>query len=298
MFDAIIVGGSYAGLSAALTLGRSRRQVLVLDSGQPCNRFTHAAHNFLSRDGIAPDELSAIAREQLSTYPSVHFQSDTVTQINPQDDSFTVATLGGEVHTARKVLLATGLKDNLPPISGIEAYWGRSVFHCPYCDGWELRDQAIVVYGPEQKALHLTKLLSQWTAHLSLCTNAEWAISESDRQRLTKHGIAIIDTPIAQVAGAEGQIEALHFSDGSTLPCRAMFITPQSVQGSDFAADLGCAMTEHNLVQVDLLGRSSVNGIYAAGDLAQPFRSLSAAVAQGSAAGAGINFDLINEDFQ
>jgi thioredoxin reductase len=297
MLDVIIVGGSSAGLSAALLLGRSRRDVVVFDDGQPCNRFSHASHGFLTRDGIPPHELLQIAREQLRPYTTIEVRPETVSHIAAIEGGFRVETGTGTSLSARKVLLATGIKDILPPVKGIEAFWGMSVFHCPYCDGWEVRDQPIVVYGSGESAFHKTMLLWNWSSNLTLCNGGEGEISQEKRELLSKNGITIIETPISHLDGQDGQIDQIVFADGTTLKCKAIFIQPTPQHRTPFAHDLGCTVTEQNMIQVDNLGRTSVPGIYAAGDLAQSMRSVALSVAQGATAGAGINYDLIVEDF-
>ncbi len=297
MLDAIIVGGSSAGLSAALVLGRARRRVLVVDSGEPCNRFSHASHGFFTRDGVAPADLLAIGRQQLEPYASVQLLHGRVAAVQPTGAAFQVTLDDGTTHEARKILLAYGLKDELPPIVGIEPLWGRSVFHCPYCDGWEVRDQPIAVYGNHDMLEHQVMLLRNWTHDLVLCTGERAALNADQRDRLSRHGVAIIEEGIARLDGEDGQLRAIVFEDGSQLARRAMFIRPASTHQADFAQTLGCAANPHGQLQVDPLGQTSVPGVYAAGDIAQPFRSVAAAVAHGSFAAAGINHALVTEDF-
>lgn len=297
MLDVIIVGGSSAGLSAALVLGRSRRNVVVFDDGKPCNRFSHASHGFLTRDGVPPHELLQIAREQLRPYTTVEIRADTVSRILPIDGGFNVETASGNAVTARKVLLATGIKDILPPVTGMEQFWGSSVFHCPYCDGWEVRDQPIVVYGGGETAFHKTMLLWNWSPNLTLCTGGEGEIPAEKRALFEKNGITTIETPVSHVEGQDGQVDQIVFIDGTTLNCKAIFIQPAFEHRTPFAQDLGCTLTPQNYIQVDVLGHTSVPGVHAAGDLTAQMRSVALAVAQGSSAGAGINYDLIVEDF-
>ena len=228
MYDVIIVGGSSAGLSAALTLGRSRRKVLIFDDAQPCNRFSKASHGFLTRDGIGPGELLEIAREQLTPYTSVEFRAETVVDITPEADGFSVQTNSGSPYSARKLLLATGIKDVLPAIKGLDDFWGRSVFHCPYCDGWEVRDEALVVIGEAQTTFHQTMLLWNWTSNLTLCTHAEWDVSDEQRALLAKNNIRLIETAISHVDGADEQIHQIVFADGEVLPCKAIFTHPEA----------------------------------------------------------------------
>jgi thioredoxin reductase len=299
MYEVIIVGGSSAGLSSALVLGRSRRRVLVIDSGKPCNRFSHASHGFLTRDGIDPQELVQLARDQLQRYETVKVRDGFVTQITREEADaagFRVETESGESFTSRRVLLATGLKDELPLLPGIEAFWGKSVFHCPYCDGWEFRDQPIVVHGQGEGGFHKTILLRQWTNQLTWCTD-EGDVSDEQRDRLTRHGIRVIETKISRLEGTGEQIERIVFEDGSTNALKAMFVSTKLSHPMPFAEQLGCKVSDSGIVEIDLLGHTSVPGVYAAGDLSSHGRSVAIAVAQGSSAGAGINMDLIGEDF-
>ena len=157
MLDTIIVGGSAAGLTAALYLGRFRRKVLIIDSQKPANRFSHAAHNFFTRDGTPPSELLSIGREQLQKYETVKIQEGEVTHIASDQQGFTVTLADGSRQSTRKILLATGLKDTLPAIPGLQELWGTSVLHCPYCDGWEQRDKPVAIYGKGEQALHVAK---------------------------------------------------------------------------------------------------------------------------------------------
>lgn len=297
MLDAIIIGGSSAGLSAALVLGRARRNVLVFDDGKPCNRFSHASHGFLTRDGIHPADLLQIAREQLAPYQTVSFQSATVTRVLPVEAGFRVETAAGETSTARKLLLATGLHDTLPALPGIEHFFGTSVFHCPYCDGWEIRDQPVIVYNDSENAYHQVMMLHQWTRNLTLCTGGAHNLSPEERARIEKNGIRLVETPVSRIEGRDGQVEQLVLADGSTLQCAAVFVGLKSAQRAPFAQELGCELTGSGLVQVDTFAQTSVPGVYAAGDMSNPMRSVPIAVAHGAAAAYGINHTLITEDF-
>lgn len=297
MLDAIIVGGSSAGLSAALVLGRARRRVLVFDDGKPCNRFSHASHGFMTRDGVRPADLLQIARDQLAPYESVAFHHATVARVAQVDGGFRVETETGSVHTARKLLLATGLVDTLPAIEGIDQFWGTSVFHCPYCDGWEVRDQAIIVYNESETAFHQAMMLHQWTRNLTLCTGGENKLTPEERTRLTRNGVRINDTPAVRAEGQAGKVERFIFEDGSKLECDAVFVRLTSSQRTPFAQELGCALTQQGLIQVDTFAQTTIPGVYAAGDLANPLRSVAVAVAHGATAAYMINHALTSEDF-
>ncbi len=296
MYDVIIVGGSSAGLSGALVLGRARRKVLVIDSGKPCNRFSHASHGFMTRDGVEPHELLQIARDQLKPYTSVEILDGLATQITQEDDGFHVETEAGESFTSRTIMIATGLKDELPPLPGVDAFWGKSVFYCPYCDGWEIRDQPIVVHGGGDGGAHRIMLLRQWSAKLTWCLDGD-DVSEEQRARALRNGITVIDTRIEKLEGTGEQIERIVFEDGSTLELKAMFIAPKTSHPMPFAEQLGCKGSGNGGIEIDMLGRTNVPGVYAAGDISAMGRSVSASVAQGASAGAGINFDLIQQDF-
>ena len=295
MLDSMIVGGSGAGLSAALLLGRSLREVVVVDDQRPCNRFSRASHGFLTRDGLAPSDLVRLAREQLAHYPSVQLHTSTVVRITRMGDGFTVASSDGSSLEARTVLLATGLRDDLPALPGIEVLWGTSVLHCPYCDGFEVRGKAVAVYGQDAAALHQALLLRRLTDNLTFF--AGWELSTAQRERLALAGIPVIEQPIAQLDSEGTQLSAIQMTDGSVLACDALFIRPRTSHRTSFAYDLGCQTDEQAVVQVDRRGRTTVDGVYAAGDLSSPVRSVAIAVAQGAAAAYGINADLVEKDY-
>jgi thioredoxin reductase len=297
MLDVVIIGGSSAGLSAALILGRSLRDVVVIDDHKPCNRFSHASHGFLTRDGVPPSELIHIAYDQLERYPTVARKTATALHIEKNETGFEITSSDASRLQARIVLLATGLHDELPPLNGIEGLWGKSVFHCPYCDGYEVRGKAISVYGVDETAMHLVMMLRNWTDNLTLCAADSWKLSEAQRDRLTRFGISVVEQPITALESADAQIQALRFADGTSLPCDALFVRPKTTHRTTFAHDLGCEVNENNVVKIDVRGRTSVEGVYAAGDLSSPMRSVAIAVAQGAAAAYGINADLIERDF-
>jgi thioredoxin reductase len=238
-----------------------------------------------------------VAREQLKHYSNVAFKTATALQIEKQDMGFEIVSSDNSSLQARTVLLATGLHDELPTLNGIDALWGKSVFHCPYCDGYEVRGQAIAVYGVNETAIHQVVMLRNWTDNLTLCAGEDWQPTLAQRQRLTRFDIQIIEQPIASLESAGTQLQAVRFVDGTLLECDALFIRPKSTHRTPFAHDLGCVIEANNIVRVDVLGRTSVAGVYAAGDLSSPMRSVAIAVAQGAAAAYGINADLINQDF-
>jgi thioredoxin reductase len=296
MLDVVIIGGGAAGLTAALYLGRFRRKVVLFDTSKQANRVSHAAHGFFTRDGTPPSELIKVGLEQLQPYETVSVQNCEVKTIRPENDFFHLTLEDGSSVQTRKVLLATGLKDELPPVTGIEQFWGSTVLHCPYCDGWEWREQPIAILNDGAAALHIAKLLRVLTSDLVVCTNGGKLLNEEEVAALGSYGIQVIDTPIHHLEGNHGKLEAIVFEDNQRLARKAIFAKLSSSQSAPFAAELGCEMAE-NYVQIDELGRTSVKGVYAAGDLSARFRQLAMAVAQGASVAAGINSDLIAEDF-
>jgi thioredoxin reductase len=297
MLDAVIVGGGAAGLTAALYLGRFRRNVILFDTGKQANRVSHAAHGFFTRDGSSPSELIRIGHEQLRPYETVSVQSCAVTAISPENGHFRISLEDGSELRSHKVLLAVGLKDSLPSVPNIEQFWGKSVFHCPYCDGWEMRDQPVAIIADGAAGFHLAKLLRVLTSDLVLCTNGNTELAEEERASLLRHDVKIIEAPIARLEGQGETLEAIVFSEGQRLSRKGIFVRPKSVQQANFAAQLGCQMAGENLIQVDEMGRTSISGVYAAGDIASRMRQVLMASMQGASAAIGINTDLIAEDF-
>lgn len=294
MYDVIIVGGSAAGLSAALILGRFRRQVLICDHQKPRNAPADAAHNFFTRDGTPPAELLQIGREQLRPYPTVQYCAAEVVSLKPIADGFDVQTAEGTVFQGRRVLLATGVRDELPAIPGLADYWGKGgVHHCPYCHGWEVRDQKIVIIGNGAVVSHLAALLSALSTDIAACLYGEPSPTAEQLSQLQQMGVALYDTEIASIEGDSGHVRGVRLGDGRVIPCQAIFVGTKPQPHSSLAQDIGCLFDERGYVQVDELGRTSVPNFYAAGDMVTPFHQLVMAAASGTAAGSGINADIV-----
>src|SRR5918994_7446853 len=224
MIDVIIVGGGPAGLSAALMLGRCRRSVVVFDTNQPRNAATQAVHGFLTRDGVPPREFLRMAREELRQYETVSIRDAEVVAAECQPEAcFSVSLAGGERVRSRKLLLATGVEDKLPQIDGFRDFYGRSVFHCPYCDGWELRDQPLAVYGRGERGSGLSLELTLWSRDLVLCTDGPCEIDADGQSRLARNRIPIREDPVARLEGRDGILSHIVFADGTRLARRAMF---------------------------------------------------------------------------
>jgi thioredoxin reductase len=297
LFDTIIVGAGPAGLSAALMLGRCRRSVVVFDDGHPRNAASQAVHGFLTRDGMAPREFLRLAREELGRYETVSLRDERVVSAECRPDArFEVAIEGGERVKARKLLLATGVVDNLPAIQGFGDFYGRSVFHCPYCDGWEVRDRPIAIYGNGERALGLSLELTGWSRDLVLCTDGPCEIDAEGRARLARHGIAIREDRVARLDGRDGRLTDIVFEDGSRLQRSAMFFTTGQSQRSDLLVQLGCRFNEKGTVQTGKYETTHLPGLFVAGDASRAVQWVIVAAAEGAEAAFVINTDLLKED--
>lgn len=295
MYDVIIVGGGPAGLSAALMLGRCRRRVLLCDAGHPRNERSQALHGFLTRDGIAPCDLLHIGRDQLTPY-GVDIRSVTVTDACPDDHGFAATLAGGERVSSRKLLIATGVVDRLPPIEGIDECFGGSVFHCPYCDAWEVRDQPLAVYGRRRHGAELALSLKTWTADLVLCSDGAANLTNMERQRLERQAIPVHEQRIERLESAGGQLERIVFRDGSSLTRRAMFFSTAQHNRSDLAARLGCAFTRRGVVKTNSFGMAGVPGVFVAGDASRDVQFVVVAAAEGAKVAFAINHELQREE--
>jgi thioredoxin reductase len=291
MHDVVIVGGSAAGLSAALVLGRFRRRVLVCDTNRPRNAVATAAHGFLTQDGTPPAEILRLGREQLRPYESVELRNSEIVKINSIADGFELMALDGATYQAKRVLLATGLKDELPAIAGLADYWGKGIYHCPYCHGWEARDLAIVAIGNADAMSHLGLLLRVLSDRITVVIQGE-SLSDAQQEDLTARGITIHHAPVVGIEGNGDGVTGVRLQDGTLLPCEAIFVRTIFQQHSPLAEEAGCAMNEHGFVIADDFGRTSVEGIYAAGDMNTMMQQLIIAAASGAKAAAGINMDM------
>lgn len=286
MLDVVVVGAGSAGLSAALVLGRARRQTLVLDGGQPRNAPSPAAHSFFTRDGTPPAKLLEIGRDQLLPYPSVSVRSGRAIGARVLPGGFEVSLAEGGSVQCRKLLLAYGVVDDLPPIDGLRELWGTSAVACPFCHGWEVRDEPLAIYGRGQSGFELSRLLLGWSRDLVLCAGGPAELTDEQRDGLVRNGVAIREEPVTRLDGREGVLERIVFSDGSELPRRALFLRPAQRPSSDLAARLGCESTDLGLVRTDEWGHTSVPGVYAAGDLVTPMQQVIRAAALGASAAA------------
>jgi thioredoxin reductase len=295
-FDVIIIGGSYAGLSAAMALGRSLRNTLILDSGKPCNRQTPHSHNFITHDGQQPKEIAEQAKLEVLRYDSVKFINDLAIEGAKTNQKFQIKTITGNVFTAKKLLFATGITD-LHPIKGMAECWGISILHCPYCHGYEVKHQPTAVIGNGDAGFEYVRMISNWTKELTLFTNGASTLSQDQAAKLQKHGIQIIENEISAFEESDGQVERILLNNSEKFEIRTVFSRTPFKQHSDIPQNLGCEMTEQGFIKVDDFQKTSVHGIYAAGDNSSMFRSVSVAVASGNKAGAMVNKELIEDEF-
>lgn len=296
-YDVIIIGGSYAGLQAAMTLGRSLRKVLVIDSGKPCNRQTPHSHNFITHDGQKPAEIAAQAKAQLVNYDTVTFLEDTVTGAAKNAGMFEITTIFGHKYQTRKLLFTTGISDTMPNIKGFAECWGITVIHCPYCHGYEVRGQVTGVFGNGDMGYEYVKMISHWAGEVTFFTNGSSTITPEQTSKLKSHHINIIETPVTEVVHQNGIMSSVVLADGSERFLTALYAHTPFKQHSDLPALLGCEFAESGHIKTDGFGKTNVNGVYAAGDCVDPLRSVASAVRGGMAAAAFINKELINEDF-
>jgi thioredoxin reductase len=280
-----------------MALGRALRNVLIVDSKSPCNRQTPHSHNFLTQDGETPAAISERAKEQVLKYSTVKIVQGRAVEAEKNTTGFEVKLESGESFTGQKLLLSTGLTDLLPEIPGLSTCWGISVLHCPYCHGYEVAGKEWGILSNGDDAYHFCMLLNNWTKKLVLFTNGACTLTEEQKQKVEEKGIRIIESKLQSVDQSAGQLEQLVFEDGSAYPISVLYTRPPFKQHSDIPLQLGCELTEHGHIKTDDMQRTTVPGVYAAGDNSTMFRSVSIAVASGTKAGAVINMDIISESF-
>jgi thioredoxin reductase len=294
-YDVIIVGGGPAGLSAALVLGRCRRRVLVCDSGKPRNAVSHGVHGYLTRDGVLPSELLELGREEVLRY-GVEIMDVTVADVTVRRRGFAVVLEDGRKLKARVVLLATGVRDHIPRLEGIEDLYGVSVHHCPYCDGWEHRDTPVAVYGHGHHGLGLALSMRTWSDDVVLCTDGPTGLRRKDRERLERNGVEIREERIARLEGREGRLERVVFTDGTTLERSALFFSTGQDQGCEIASKLQCRFTRNGSIWVDRHECTSIPGLFAVGDASRDVQFVIVAAAEGARAAVAINTAFQREE--
>lgn len=298
-WDVVVVGGGPAGLSAALLLGRCCRRVLVCDAGQPRNRAAERMHGFLTRDDIRPSEFRALALRELKRYDNVELWEGEVTDVaRDSNNMFRVFLDDDRSELARKMLIATGVKDQLPPLPRIEEFWGKTVHQCPYCDGWEIRGAPIAVYGKRARGLEMARAMTAWTSDIALCTDGPSGLKTTDREHLERNGIEVIEERIAELTGKRGRLDAVVFESGCRLPRRALFFDTACVSQSQIARKLGCQLTRKGGIRCGRYEATSVPGVFVAGNLIKDVQLAIVAAAEGTRAAFGINRSLTREDYE
>lgn len=294
--EVIIIGGSYAGLSAAMALGRSLRSVRIIDNGKPCNRFTPFSHNFLLGDGVPPAQLREEARRQVAAYSTITWTNSTVTSVTGVNGNFIVNTHEGNF-AAGKILFATGVYDELSKPEGLEACWGKSVLHCPYCHGYEVKGRLTGILASGPAAFEMSRLLSQWTTNLILLTDGGPEPDAEQERLIRKHGIGIIHDKVIRLHHDNGRLHGVEFANGQVLPLEVMYTHAPKRQHCPAPEQLGCQLDDTGMLVVNDFQETTVKGVYAAGDNCNLMRSVSLAVSAGSRAGALINRALVEESF-
>jgi thioredoxin reductase len=279
-----------------MMLGRCRRTVLVCDMGEPRNAASAGLHNYLTRDGIRPLEFLRLAHEEVRRYLTVEFRRAKVVDAERTPSGFTVVCADGSRHHSRKLLLATGVVDELPEIEGLEQLYGTSVHHCPYCDAWEWRDQPLAVYGRGEEGPALALNLTVWSRDVALCTDGAGDLPDDALDQLSRAGIEIREERVVRLEGSEGKLERIVFDEGPSLSRRALFVCSGHHQRSDLAEKLGCRFTLKGAVDTGACEATNVPGLYVAGDSSKDAQFVIVAAAEGAEAGMAINKALLQED--
>ncbi|MFJ2485487.1 NAD(P)/FAD-dependent oxidoreductase [Pseudomonas sp. NPDC087639] len=292
VYDVIIVGGSYAGLSAGLQLARARRKVLVLDSGLRRNRFAETSHGFLGQDGRAPGDIAQDARAQLLAYPTVQWLADTALEARQTDQGFQVHTTTGQLASARRLIIASGVIDELPAIKGLQERWGKSVFHCPYCHGYELNQGAIGVLATSPLSIHHALLLPDW-GQTTFFTNGVFEPDAEQLAELDRRGVTLESQTVSHISGKRADVV---LSDGRVISVAGLFAMPRTRMASPLAEQLGCVFEDGPMgpfIQTDAMQQTSIPGVFACGDAALAAGSVAVSVGDGARAGAGTHRSLV-----
>lgn len=297
IFEVIIIGGSYSGLSAAMALGRSLRKVLIIDSGLPCNRQTPQSHNLITHDGQKPTVIAEQAKNQVLKYNTIKIINDLAIRGEKVENGFEITTKSEQNFRADKLIFATGVKDLMPDIKGFSDCWGISVIHCPYCHGYEFKNQKTGIMSNGDNAFHVAQLVNNLTNNLMILTSGKANFSDEQLRKLNKHNIQIIEKEISEMEHEDGYIKNVIFEDGSKIDFSAVYAHIPFKQHSDIPVSLGCELTDNGILNVDMSQKTNVSGVFACGDNSSPLRSVSYAIASGNIAGAMANIELTQDRF-
>jgi thioredoxin reductase len=295
--DAIIIGGSFAGLSAAMYIARARRSVCIIDTGAPRNRFAAHSHGFFAQDGSAPGAMLATARAQVAAYPTAAFIAEAATSAAREPDGFAVQLATGEVLESARLVLAFGISDELPAIPGLAARWGKSVLHCPYCHGFEFSGQRLGVLNVSPRSIHQAMLIAEW-GPTTFYLNGASAPDAVALAQLQKRGVAIEPAPVRALHGEGAQLSAIELADGRTLDVDALYLGPRTRLNSEIAQQLGCELDEGafgSIIRTDGEKLTTVSGVYAAGDITRSAHNVTWASADGVTAGMAVHRSLVFE---
>jgi thioredoxin reductase len=295
--DVIIVGGSYSGLAAGMALGRALRNVLIIDSGKPCNRQTPHSHNFITQDGNTPHEIATLARQQVEKYDTVKLVNGVAVSGTKTENGFNVQIDSGETFSAKKIIFATGVKDIMPDIEGYAECWGISVVHCPYCHGYEIRNERTGILGNGEYGFEFSALISNWTKDLTLFTNGPSTLTAEQTAKIKSHHIKIVENEIGKLEHTDGHLQHIIFKDGTTSSLKALYARSPFVQHCTIPELLGCELTEEGFIKIDALLKTTVHGAFACGDNTTRMRSVANAVGMGTMVGAIVNREMIVEEF-
>ncbi|WP_340156814.1 NAD(P)/FAD-dependent oxidoreductase [uncultured Maribacter sp.] len=298
IFDVIIIGGSYAGLSAAMSLGRSLRNVLIIDGGKPCNRQTPHSHNFITQDGVEPSRINELAKDQVLNYDTVEFIEDFALRAKKTESGFNITTLSGKVFNAHKLIFSSGIKDIMPDIPGFSDCWGISIIHCPYCHGFENKGKKTAIYASIPRALHLAPLIKNLTGNLTLIIKNMTDLKEDEIQILKNNQVKFIAADITSIEHDLGNLKSIGFSNGEKHSFEALYAALPFEQHSQIPQELGCTFTDDGYIDVTPFQETSIKGVYACGDNSNMFRSVANAVNTGNFSGAKVNADLANGQFK
>ncbi|HST46966.1 NAD(P)/FAD-dependent oxidoreductase [Jatrophihabitans sp.] len=293
-YDVVVIGGGAAGLSAAMVLSRAGRQVLVVDAGQPRNAPATHMHGYLSRDGMPPAELLAAGRQEVEGYGG-RFCPGAVVAVVREDGWFRLDTSDAPAVRARRILVATGLRDELPDVDGLRERWARDVLHCPYCHGYEVRGQAFGVLGWSPEAVRYAQIVRQWSDDVVLFV-APGSLSADDREQLTARAVGIVEGEVSRLVVQDDALRAVALGDGRTVARDVVFVPPRFVPNNEVFTGLGCDIAENGWVVTDDTGRTTAPGVWAAGNVRNPRAQVITAAGEGSTAAIAINADLVDED--
>lgn len=295
MKDCTIIGGGPAGLNAALILGRARRTVVMVDSDEARNKVTHEAHGFVTRDGVKPNEFRELAHQEFKKYNTIETMEDKVMEIIKEADVFTIKTEKGMEWKTRKVVLATGVTEKFPNVPNLRNYYGKSIFNCPYCDGWELRDQPLALFGVVEYTIHMAEVLRNWSKDLVIFTNGD-KVTKSQFKRLSSMQVRVETSTVKQLTGNDGLLQGVELEDGLIIERTGGFVTPELVQATALGKAIGLKLDDIGGHKCDEAGKTKIHGFFVAGEAASIYPSqLIIAAASGATVAMAVNVELTHE---